>query len=274
MKSRLHLKQWIQKLVIFLVVFAFSIGTNISVFADSAPESSSKNSDEFKPYTDHIDQQLAVIKANPSFSAAQKEAAEEKAELLKALLSGKSVVQPRSSSCTNYVPFYRQEENHYCGPASIQQTLGHYYYVPMPSQATIYAETGHSEWAYMISYLNQKLNPSQEPGYIYYDEWWNHSSKNMQTTITSIAGAGTPIIAHITVGQAGRTSYTDTRHWPYTTQGHYLSISGYYNNGGQIEVTDPFILDTNAGQSDSRYNGGKYQIDFDILDATCDRLIL
>lgn len=274
MKSRIHLKQWGQKLAIFLIIFVFSIGTNISVFADSGSEYSSKNPDEFKPYTDHIDQQLAVIKTNPNFSVAQKAAAEEKAELLKALLSGEIVVQPRSSSCTNYVPFYPQKNDYYCGPASIQQTLGHYYYTPMPPQDTIYEETGHSEWGDMIAYLNQKLNPSEEPGYIYYQEWWNHSSKNMQTTITSIAGAGTPIIAHISVGQAGRTSYTDTRHWPYTTDGHYLSISGYYNNGSQIQVTDPFIMRTSVGKSDSRYNGGKYQIDFDVLDGTCDRLIL
>ena len=287
MKFRCYRKHWARKLSVFLAVAIFSMVTNVSVFAASssndAPvnigsepvsESSSNYSDEFKVYTDHIDQQLLDFQANPNFSEAQKEVAEEKAELLKALLSGKIVAQPRSSSCTNYVPFYRQVTNFYCGPASIQQTLGHYGYSPIPAQAEIYNDTQHSEWSKMISYLNQKLNPGNEPGYVCYDAWWNHSSKNMQTTITSIAGTGTPIIAHIEVSQAGRTSYTDTRHWPYTTGGHYLSISGYHNNGEKIELTDPFILDTPAGKSDSRYNGGKYQIDFDVLDATCDRLIL
>lgn len=276
MKSHLHRKQRIQKIVILLLIFVFSFANSISVFADSGSESLMPNSSEFKLYTDQIDQQLAIFKADPHFSAAQKEAAVEKAELLKGLLSGRIVVQPRSSSCINYVPFYHQIEDNYCGPASIQQTLGHYDYAPMPDQKYIYDETHSSELSDMIEFLNSRLNPGPDPDptYVYYQAWWNHSSKNMQTTITSIAGTGTPIIAHISVGQAGRTSYTDTRHWPYTTDGHYLSISGYYNNGGQIQVTDPFILWTSAGKSDSRYNGGKYQIDFDVLDATCDRLIL
>lgn len=287
MKASRFLKQCAQKISAILAVAIFLAGTNTSAYADSRPtdalngqrseavsETSVQNANEFKFYTDYIDQQLYAIKTNPNYSVAYKEAAEEKAELIKALLSGESVAQPRRSSCSNYVPFYPQETDFYCGPASIQQTMGHYDYIPMPSQSSIYSDTLNSEWSEMISYLNEKLNPDNEPGYICYGEWWNHSSKNMKTTITSIAGAGTPIIAHISVGQAGRTSYTDTRHWPYTTDGHYLSISGYQNSGNQIEVTDPFILETNVGQSDSRYNGGKYEIDFDVLNTTCDRLIL
>lgn len=291
MKSHRHLKQWVKKFSILLVALVVFIGTSISVFAnsgaidtpttmfsESALESSPDDSNEFKVYTEQIDDQLATLKANPTFSTAQKEAAEEKATLLKALLTGKIAVQPRNSSCINYVPFYPQTTNYYCGPASIQQTMGHYYYSPMPTQSSIYSDTQNSELSKMVEYLNQKLNPDQTPGYICFQAWWNHSTKNMQTTITTIASCGTPIIAHITVEAGsqyvGRTSYTDTRHWPYTTNGHYLSISGYHNNGDQIEVTDPFILDTLAGQNDSRYDGGKYIIDFDILDATCDRLIL
>lgn len=277
-------KRMLSIMLCIILVFAMAVPAFATDGDSTIPSKNSSNSEtsngsysiNTQDQLKDIDQQLSNIEASSQFSEDQKQAAAEKAEYLKNLLSGNPVPVTYSDSQTNRVPYYRQEEDYYCGPASIQQTLGHYYYSPMPTQEDIYGDTDQGATAAMRDYLNACLNPDEIPGSIWYSVWWNHYTKNMKTTITAIAGAGTPIIVHVLpIYSAGRTSYTDTAHWPYTNtiSGHYMSISGYMNSGDQIQLTDPFIMWTSAGKSDSRYSTGKYYVDFAILDAVGDRLI-
>lgn len=225
-----------------------------------------------------IDMQLDNFMSNNSITQKEKENAQKRASYLKGLISGtasSSKFGARSSSISNYVPYCKQDTDYYCGPASVQQTLGHYHYAPIPPQSSIYSKTGTDTTA-ICNYLNSLLNASNDPSYVKYTVWWNSSNKNMKTTVTAISGSGTPIIVHvkdISKSDAVRSSYTDTANWPYQTSGHYMSISGYKENGNKIELTDPYIMWSSKGKADSRYAAGKYYIDFSALNKKTDRMI-
>lgn len=226
-----------------------------------------------------IDVQMEEIEENPNYNENFKTAAEEKATRLKALLSGQIQSNSRSESHLNYVPFYEQDDDYLCSAASIQQTIGGYLYPEsmMESQTEIYDQV-YGDSNEMKNYLNNFLNPNSEPGYIYYSVWWNSSNKNMKSTITSTVIGGTPIIVHVLpiTSNGQRTSYTDTSKWPYLnpSSGHYMSISGYKNNGNIIQLTDPYITWTAVGQTDPGYSGGKYDVNYSILNPVADRLII
>lgn len=262
-----------RKFISILLVLGIVVSFAVTTYAE---ENEGVKIDTARQLQD-IDQQLQEIEATDTFSPEQKESAQKKAVLLKRLLTGQPVAMPRASSQYNRVPYYKQETNWYCAAATIQQTLGHYYYSPMPSQASIMTATANGDTNAMRNYLNGRLNPSSDPTYINYSVWWNGG--NMQNTIVSIASSGTPIVLHVKPlpsSVVGRTSYTDTTKWPYKNpnSGHYMSISGFANSGAQVEVTDPFIMWTDAGKSDPRYQDGKYMIDFSPLNTVGDRLIL
>lgn len=140
------------------------------------------------------------------------------------------------------VPTSKQDNGHYCGPATVRQTLLYfksqvsgYYNLFVPTQSTLAGET----------YLNTDLTESTDMtkiapvlnsilGASHYsmvsigtqDDWINKATyalyvkKPVILDIKAVAGSG----------------------WPYTTDGHFLNVSGYDRTSSthRAQVTDPW----------------------------------
>ncbi len=140
------------------------------------------------------------------------------------------------------VPFFKQEKNYWCGPATAKQTI-HYLtkgsYSPTQTQIAGYigTTTAGSSSTNIANWLRKQ-------GYYY-----NSVSVSSMTTRDIVNYVATDLDAYdnpcfggvkITSGLIG------TNRWHYTTNGHILNISGIqqyepdYNNS-LIQVTDPYI---------------------------------
>lgn len=264
----------LRKLMAVIAALAILACSTFAFAAEARPDTRAQEEQRIvNSQVAQINEQLEEILNSPTCTAAQKNYAIEKAERIIQSLT----VEPltvRSGGRTVYVPFYEQNNNYYCGPATVQQTLGAWG-ADVPDQETVAAALKTSsgvgtENENIRKYLNSALSPY---GAVF-ETWWNSSSKNLKNVVLDTIDLAEPIVLHIkSVTSAGRDSYNDTSKWPYRTSGHYLNISGYDSDGDLIQLTDPNITRTTEGKSDSRYSGGKYYMDYSVLNNYADRII-
>jgi len=206
-----------------------------------------------------LEKQLEDFLNNPELTPQQKEAARLKVE--EAIYMRDNPVQTRVSysTVTLNLTDYTQENKYYCGPATTRQTLGflgnswiYGGYTP-PTQSTIASKIGTTtsgtEWYNIVNYINSFSFLTYKPNYV---EVLPTSVAVMETGINSSLLAGVPPILQVY-------STADPKILGYTTQGHYLNVSGIRTNNGknQYEVTDPYrkLNDPNSA--------AKYYIDTD-----------
>lgn len=135
------------------------------------------------------------------------------------------------------VPFCHQKYDFYCGPATVQQILRFYgdYATTQGQIATAIGTTeSGSSLKPMIDYIANR-------GYVSYQVVKNPSFYDLYLLVgNAIYTYNTPPI--------GRISFKKGGNWRYTTNGHFLNVSGYdytYQDYDlkecEIRVTDPFI---------------------------------
>ncbi|MFR6247183.1 MAG: C39 family peptidase [Romboutsia timonensis] len=186
----------------------------------------SRSSQESQMIT--IEDQIEQVKNNDNLSQKDKEEFLSKLEETKIMPYATSVV-----GVTKSVPYYKQETSYYCGPATTKQTL-QYVKGSSPTQKTIAnslgTTTNGTDGTKIVSYLNANQSKIK---YIIAKP----SSQDNFTTLVNAAlrSYNSPPIL--------RVKYLSGDGWPYTTNGHFLNISGQRMNGTKIEhrLTDPYI---------------------------------
>ena len=150
-----------------------------------------------------------------------------------AILNSPALFSPIFVKTLNVTAFL-QDNGHYCGPATVKQTL-HYINGNSSSQSTYATALGTTTAGTDMTVIPCVLNNNQSShDYVY------SSFSNISTWITylrSALSANVPAIADInTIGSV----------WPYETTGHFVNLSGlnYDSEDGPglntVLVTDPY----------------------------------
>lgn len=145
------------------------------------------------------------------------------------------------------VPFCKQDNNEYCGPATAQQTYK-FYNGTAPSQRVIatgvkYTAGVGCDVQNILDYLNNELDTAYE------QFWLSSNATNQNGSIQLICESidnGCPPIMWVSVsstwgGNRDLSASGDTTKWPYTVGGHFLNASGYTQNGQLYQMTDPWL---------------------------------
>lgn len=144
------------------------------------------------------------------------------------------------------VPYYKQETNYYCGPATARQTVA-FFNGSAESQDTIWskvkADTENSTVGDKLkNYVNDKQSKNT------YGLKYPSSASVLSEDIYDDLNRDVPVILWVKVTKGGN--------WLYTTSGgHFLNASGINTGGSLVEVTDPYI-----GWVSGSYSSGKYWV--------------
>lgn len=259
-------KKFLSLIMCLLVVLSFSTVAYASEYDTGEPVL--YGGGEQKEYKT-LDQQKAEYLARTDKTDAEKQEAAAHFDRLKELQQGKPVMMRRSSYNSLAMTFYSQENDYYCGPATLRQTYKYFHTGTPPTQDEIAEEVGTTqkngtEVSKMKEYLNNHTS------HAYADTWWFASQTAFANTIIDSIDNDIPVIAHITVStnQAGRLRPSDTTKWPKATGGHYLNIRGYSGSGSAFMVVDPY------GDRTEGYEDGKYSVSQTLLYNTKNYIIV
>lgn len=153
------------------------------------------------------------------------------AELKEKLKSKKNSVGIMTVNSVLDVPVFKQENNYYCGPATVKQVL-HFLNGSSLSQKTYASELGTTTSGTNMVNIPDVLNEHRQndgPSYSYreFDEfknWYPHVALDIMNE--------RPVIIDIT---------STKDNWLYATSGHFMCISGYDDSTSTkyAWVTDP-----------------------------------
>lgn len=188
--------------------------------------------------TKELSERIADIYVCDEYTPIQKQLAAEKLEAKLRETNSISIASANSSdySYTLDVPYQYQSEDYFCGPATTRQTLLFFNVSNVPSQYDIADDInvtealGVPDAGYMIDYINAYI-PDESP---YAEEHPVDMDDMILSFKVACKSYGPPIL---------RIKATSTSNWPYTTNGHYLNVSGAYKSGSyySFQLTDPFI---------------------------------
>lgn len=258
------MKHSFKKLISLVLVLAISLAIYIPTSAEikdsetngagSSSVCSNSSANKIGPSGDSMtdkpitieEQEQALIK-DSSISSEKKSKFLKKFEAYKELkrkTNNMASIQSTNDPSSGYisVPYFKQEKNYWCGPATTKQTL-QYISGSSSSQAVIAKAIGTttdgSNLSDMVSYLNN--NQSNKNYVIVTDP----SEDLIQGIAKVIVDDQAPAI--------GRLAFKKGGNWEYSTRGHYLNITGYSNGGSSIRVTDPYIGWISPSSSGSYY---------------------
>ena len=255
---------------ILTVCLALMMAVVMAVPAFATDDSNTLIERDYTPYISYEEQRNRFIAdAENNGSEANISDALEHMQQVQDIASGKLVpITPYATSQNLNVPFYSQENNLYCGPATTRQTYRFFLHtdVNLPSQSQIAHElkttTSGTDTNNIATYLNNAFG-------LGYQVLWYWDNSTLPTLVTNNIGTGAPIILHVSISNAnaGRNGINDTSKWPYTTSGHYMNLNGYTDSGRVCNVTDPYA-DRVSG-----YSSGKYSVTYTAVNNVCDRAI-
>lgn len=251
---------------IFSIAFSVFCLASTNVFA--APCGVSKDQVPIS-----LEQQMEDVLNDPTMDYEKKQLMIEKLDHLMAIQSGEYENTRSSipSSLTLTVQFHRQQNDYYCGPATVQQTYEYLYFMKYgryysPTQSYIAGQMKTTDkygtdMSEMTKFLNNSsLNCS------YAELWvWNNSQSTYDQYVSDSIASKMPVMLNISVPgtYATRSSPTDKTKWLFKTPGHYLNISGYnFTNSSKkyYEATDPY-----SDRFGSEYASGKYDVNNDVV---------
>lgn len=196
--------------------------------------------------------QIDVILNSKYLSDEQKEQAIDKIGYISQKSLKTTDISTQSNSSGHYitiaVPYFKQINTYYCGPATTKQTI-HYLTGSSDSQEVIAkalgTTTSGTDGTKIIDYLNEKQSK------VYYMSVTPSSVNSMEETIYSGLSyyKSAPILRLRIEGNE----------WSYSSTGHFMNISGIYtglwgdNDVNQYEVTDPYIEYANKSETDGKY---------------------
>lgn len=133
-------------------------------------------------------------------------------------------------AATLSVPYFKQEQRYYCGPATTKQSM-HYLIKSSPSQASIASDLGTTtdgtDGLQIVKYLNNNTS------YHYIVSSGSDKESMRMNIFYAMTETKAPPVLRLKFSQGGS--------WRYSTNGHFMNASGINDGGSRIRVTDPFI---------------------------------
>ena len=206
---------------------------NSSVFAatkggvDLGPSGDSMTD---KPIT--IEEQENAVLNDRSLSYEEKTRFLQRIQEHKDLING-DIITPQVAndpSGSIAVPYFKQDNSYYCGPATTKQTV-HFIKRTSSSQATIATAIGTttagSNLTDMMTYIN---NNQTRRDYIIVT---NPSEDLIQSIVEYSVRNLAPTVCRLKIATGGN--------WLYSSSGHYMNLSAFTNYGANIQVCDPYL---------------------------------
>ncbi len=154
------------------------------------------------------------------------------------------------------VPYYKQENGHYCGPATLKQTLQYINGSSLSqskyaSKDYLDADTPKSDGTYFTTDTKMLSNVNRlQSRLTYYQNTIDSKNKLLYYVWEDLTTYNAPTILIIkTIDADG----TRTDEWSYRTSGHFLSGVGVKAKGTDIRVTDPYIQYVVPAETDGTY---------------------
>lgn len=262
-----------------LVLFLFlSVSSNLTFASTYEPAGGGDGEAPGAERRLTVDEQLREIENDDNLTEAQKAEARAKAELMKqvARLENNTALTKSQASAQMQkvfddfneklslsnpvmgtmaygylsVPYCKQPNGHYCGPATTRQTLGYYNGLAnTPNQdyiADALGVTATSGGVPNATVMRNYINVNQKS--VAYLEVTNPSLTAMQSWLDGAQLRRCPIILRM------KNVIADPSVWYYTTDGHYLNVSGQAS-AVVFQVTDPWIE-----YKRSEFTTGKYLV--------------
>ena len=239
-----------KKIVTLVLCSLMVLSCTVSAFADSTGPSG----DSMVNSAVTIEQQEADVLNDSSLSAAKKILFKKKFEThrlflakdlarnLNKLDSLVTINATTNPSGTIAVPYYKQENSYYCGPATTRQTVS-FIKGSASSQSVIASAIGTTTAGSDLTPMKNYLNSVQ--------------SRNAYVITTSPSESYIQFIAEYGVTESAppmaRLKIVKGGNWLYPSAGHFMNVSGYKSYGSSIRVTDPYIGWVVAGHVGSYY---------------------
>ncbi|WP_312044741.1 C39 family peptidase [Anaerotignum sp.] len=147
------------------------------------------------------------------------------------VLSQSKVARSASSGGALGVKVFTQENGHFCGPATVKQTL-HYINGYSSSQDSIARAIGTTDDGSDLEPMVDYINDHKDYGSTYVIISQPSKSKILRMVEYAV-DHGTPVVC--------RLKFKKTGSWEYKTNGHFLNANGYNSYGDEILLTDPYI---------------------------------
>lgn len=195
-----------------------------------------------------LDEQRKTVEMNTQLSQEQKNSIIEKinfAEERSKISVDNKGIDYQQADIGISVPYYRQINNYYCGPATTKQTM-QYLIGQSDSQQTIASALGTTtagtDGTKIVSYLNSHQT---ENYYII----TSPASANHMADCTAKCMAdyfATPIV---------RVKMQTNQGWSYNSNGHFMNITGQLSpiSGFEYTVVDPYIQYVDSSNTTGRY---------------------
>lgn len=171
------------------------------------------------------------------------------------VLSQSKVARSASSGGALGVKVFTQENDHFCGPATVKQTL-HYINGYSSSQDTIARAIGTNDRGSNLEPMVDYINDHKDYGSTYVIISRPSKSKILRMVEYAVEHK-TPVVCRLRFERTGS--------WKYETRGHFLNANGYNSYGDEILLTDPNIKNVRPSA------GGSYWVTLqELYDATND----
>lgn len=223
------------------LIFLSSTANSFAANSNDKKLITGPNGDSMTDVSMTLEEQEQILLEEPNLSEQQKNMIKEKfafhKELVETIKSKEkskkdsvSTLTTNNPSGTISVPYFKQETNYWCGPATTKQSI-HFINASSSSQATIAqaigTTTAGSDLLSQVNYLNK------------------NQSRNAYMIVNSPSEALIKSIAEYAVRKPapaiGRLKIAKGGNWAYSSAGHFLNVSGYSSYGSSIRVTDPYI---------------------------------
>lgn len=156
-------------------------------------------------------------------------------EPLKPTLKPTVVYDKRSGESINVyvlgVPLHKQERSYYCGPATTLQTLewhGSYGHTQTSLANALGTTSSGTDGLNIVDVLNANQSKVH-----YIVANLSTKEKMMISLISSTAGIRSPAVLRLKISRGGN--------WQYSSEGHFMNVSGVSDDYSTVYVTDPYI---------------------------------
>lgn len=247
------------------IVLAIIIATSCLTFSLSAEQS---QIDPFDPETfPTIEEQYQEMLSNPNLTNAKRQDIMESYNRIMAIKNGYSVFKAKAyvESCNLNVPYFAQENDHYCGPATVQQTYAFLNlrdngtgYCPSQSDIAKALKTtiNGTDQSKILDYINNTFNEN------YLVDWYFDEEEAESLMYNAMTEDMRPPILHVISWQY------------YPTDGHYMNVDAYNAEEDMFRVVDPNYDNCNSDVIYVTEAEGKYLVDVSDVNSVCDRMMI
>lgn len=218
----------LRKILAISSMTASFLVVSISAFAETDNISEDilvENMEEYTSAIDNLNGDLSVEEGGEEYVLTP-----EDEELVKQKDSMLAVGGRASAQVTIPVTVFEQENNYYCGPATVKQVIN-YINGSSSSQSSYASQLGTTTSGTDMTKIAGVLKSNTGKNYVYAaisskDTWYSRVMNGVNNRMPAILDINTNSVSSI----------------PYNSSGHYVNISGFDAISDRVRITDPWTL--------------------------------